>query len=72
MTTAQEDVLLTLRCMVHGDAALQAKLFALTDTREFVAALCQLAQQSGQVLAEQDVQQAMRTGRQAWADRKLS
>ncbi len=71
MTGAPDDIFLTLRQMVHGDPALQAKLFALTDAREFDVAVRNLAKVSGLALTESDVLQALRTGRRGWSDRKL-
>ncbi|PKM43449.1 MAG: hypothetical protein CVV05_14690 [Gammaproteobacteria bacterium HGW-Gammaproteobacteria-1] len=60
-----------LRHAVHGDPALQAQLFGLTDTAEFVAAVRRLASASGHTLQDEDVLTAMRAGRKAWSDRKL-
>jgi hypothetical protein len=71
MSDDTDDVFAALRQIVHGDPALQARLFALTDTKEFIAAVRQLALSSGCELTEDDVLQAMRTGRKAWSDRKL-
>lgn len=71
MTSATEAAFLMLRHSVHGDPALQARLFALTDAQEFIVAVRQLAQSSNLALTDDDVLQAMRTGRRAWSDRKL-
>lgn len=71
MTGTTNQIFLTLRQRVHRDPALQARLFALTDAQEFIAAVRQLAQASGFALTDDDVLQAMRAGRRAWSDRKL-
>lgn len=64
------DVFPALRRLVHGDPALQARLFALTDAGAFIAAVRQLAQASGCELTDEEILQAMREGRQAWSRRK--
>lgn len=55
---------------MHNDPALQARLFALTDTKEFIAAVRQLAQSLGHALAEEDVRQALYAGHKTWSERR--
>ncbi|MFZ2305960.1 MAG: hypothetical protein WAW34_01400 [Rhodoferax sp.] len=71
MTRETDAVFSMLRQSVHGDPALQARLFALPDVPVFIAAVRQLAQASDLALTDDDVLQAMRAGRRAWSDRKL-
>ncbi len=71
MTSETDAAFSMLRQRVQGDAALQTRLFALTDAQDFMAAVRQLAQASGLALTDDDVLQAMRAGRRAWSDRKL-
>lgn len=71
MADAPDDVLQTLRRMVHDDPALQALLFGLTDGGEFAAAVQQLAADAGRELAQADLLQTIQDGRKAWSDRKL-
>jgi hypothetical protein len=65
-----EIALQALRLAVHRDPALQSRLFALTDAKEFIAAVRQLAQSHGHALAEEDVSQAMYAGRRVWSERR--
>ena len=62
--------LAALRRRVHDDAALQARLFALTDTAAFVAAVRELARASGVTPDDEEIRQAMAAGRRAWIQRK--
>jgi hypothetical protein len=71
MADSTDYILALLRQAVHDDPTLQARLFALTDPAEFVAAVRRLALSPGHELAEADVLQAMRAGRKAWTDRTL-
>jgi hypothetical protein len=70
MAGSSEEAILTLRRAVHDDPVLQARLFALTDASEFVAAVLQIAHSQGIGLQEEAVWQAMRCGRRSWSDRK--
>lgn len=60
-----------LRNQVWDDAALQARLFALDDADEFVAAVCALARSLGIGLEDEELRQAIRAGGRAWFERKL-
>lgn len=70
MAGSSEGIIQALRRVVHDDPVRQARLFALTDASEFVAAVLQIAQSQGIGLQEEAVWQAMRSGRRAWSDRK--
>ncbi len=70
MDGSSEEAIQALRRVVHDDPVRQARLFALTDASEFVAAVLQIAQSQGIGLQEEAVWQAMRSGRRAWSDRK--
>jgi hypothetical protein len=58
-----------LRQRVHGDCALQARLFELTDPKDFFYAVRALAEELGHTLEETDVLEATRAGRSAWHNR---
>lgn len=58
-----------LQQRVFGDCALQAKLFELTDPKEFFYAVRALADELGLALEENDVLEATRAGRRAWSGR---
>lgn len=70
MTGTESANLEALRQRVHGDPALQARLFSLTDLQAFVAAVRQAGEDFDLALSDAEVQLAMRAGRQAWSDRK--
>ncbi len=72
MTGADGGKFEVLRQRVHGDPALQARLFALTEPQEFITAVRQAARAFGLALSDGEVQLEMRVGRQAWSDRKRS
>jgi hypothetical protein len=65
-----DDALSALRRLVHQDAPMQARLFALTDAGTFVVAARELALAAGLVVSEEELRLAMATGRRAWLDRK--
>ena len=71
MTNTTETVFHVLQRLVHGDPALQARLFALDDPDEFVAAVRHLAHSHGCALDAGELLQAMRDGNRAWFERKL-
>jgi hypothetical protein len=58
-----------LRQRVHGDHALQARLFELTDPKDFFAAVQALAEELGYTLEQADVFEAALAGRRAWHNR---
>lgn len=58
-----------LRQRVHEDHALQARLFELTDAKDFFEAVRALAEELGHTLEETDVIAAIRAGRRAWSSR---
>jgi len=58
-----------LRQRVHGDHALQARLFELTDPKDFLAAVQALAEESGYTLEKADLFEATLAGRRAWHNR---
>lgn len=70
MADATDNAFQALRQAVHNDPALQARLFALADTRDFIAAVRQLACSMGHPLAEEELRQALYTGRKAWSERR--
>ncbi len=70
MDDPSDEIFLTLRQVVQDDPALQARLFGMADTNEFIAAVQQLAQSSGHALQAEEVRQAMRHGRKLWSERK--
>ena len=71
MSDAVDRALQALRHAVHSDATRQERLFAVEGSGDFVVAVRQLAQSLGHELEEEDVRQAMYTGRQAWSERHL-
>jgi hypothetical protein len=58
-----------LQQQVHKDHALQARLFELTDRKDFFSAIQALAEELGHPLEETDMIEAIRAGRRAWSDR---
>ena len=70
MTTNSDTIIRMLRQAVHGNPELQAQLFNIDNADSFVAAVRQLALDSGYELQDVDIRQAMLAKRRAWSDRK--
>lgn len=65
------DVMQTLRQKVCGDSALQARLFALREPREFWLALREAALELGLDLDEDTLWMALQEGGRGWHGRLL-
>lgn len=66
MAGTNEYSLHTLQELVLGDSALQARLFALTNTDAFISEILLLARINGLPLCEETLRQTLHTGRTAW------
>ncbi|MBS1188764.1 MAG: hypothetical protein H6R10_556 [Rhodocyclaceae bacterium] len=71
MTSPTDGVLRALRELMQGHPALQVRLFALSDTEEFIAEVRRLARSAGHEFDVEEIRQAMGAGRRAWSERKL-
>jgi hypothetical protein len=58
-----------LQQQVYKDHALQARLFELTDRKDFFSAIQALAEELGHPLEETAMIEVIRAGRRAWSDR---
>jgi hypothetical protein len=72
MADNHDELLLTLRRIVHSDPELQEHLFNIIDVNDFTAAVCAIQLASDHKLEHEVVLQAMRSGRKAWIERKRS
>jgi hypothetical protein len=69
MTDISAPAFQALRQSVHDTPSLHEHLFNLTDTDDFIAAVRQLASAQGHDLNDEDVRQALHSGRKAWIER---
>lgn len=58
-----------LQQRIYSDDVIQARLFELTDPKDFFLAVRTLAEELGHILEESDMLEATRTGRRAWSSR---
>jgi hypothetical protein len=66
---ADNNALREIRELVLADPALQERLRVTIDKADFTNAVVSLAEEQGLVLTEDDVVEAMRTGRKMWIER---
>lgn len=71
MTNTTDQIIQTLRQVVHNDPALQARLFDIIDGNDFIVAVQCLTQSLNHTVAQEDIQQACLSGRKAWINRTL-
>lgn len=58
-----------LQQRIYSDCTLQARLFELTDPKDFFSAVRTLAEDLGHPLEETELIEATRAGRRAWSGR---
>lgn len=71
MSEATETAFQALYRKLQADPALHARLFALDDPTDFIAAVQRLAQSEGYELDETAISQVMTAGARAWFERGL-